>query len=134
MDGVSSFLTLTAGMKKVKSVKGKSAEGKSVLLEFHSLIDTKSNNKKNTEWKWKEKMKNIECDFAEKTLEIQNCFYYTYLVCNRCFNKRSVIKFDESKYDFNEPVLFTILPHLMEDCISTRLAIKKWNQATYNAK
>ena len=70
-------------------------------------------------------MKNIECDFAEKTLEIQNCFYCTYLVCNRCFNERSVIKFDENKYDFNEPVLFTILPHLMEDCISTRLAIKK---------
>ena len=46
MDGVSSFLTLTAGMKKVKSVKGKSAEGRSVLLEFHILIDTKSNNKK----------------------------------------------------------------------------------------
>ena len=70
-------------------------------------------------------MKSIECDFAEKTLKIQNDFYYTYLVCNRYFNKRSVIKFDENKYDSNEPILFTILSHLMEDCISTRLVIKK---------
>ena len=58
----------------------------------------------------KDRMDNVEGDFAEKALEFkyktQDEPYYICRVCNRCLYKRSAIQFDEKKHEFNEPGLF----------------------------